>query len=433
MTEFAGIFEVLASDQHDARLASRKALVLARTRIDQRLGKFLTARSDEEFKARFDLVSDDFIGIIAVAATEVGADGKTLFDPLYNHYRTAGDNEYAKDDEENAVIKSQQEKRENDEAEDAEDRRKYRKDDERMAGKPPWLKDDDDDDDKKDKKEKHKDKEEPSKDEEDGDDGDETLNFSAKTATVADYLSSYYASGDPEDDVEDKAHKVQKAEDKGHLWDADDPESEEDDDLPDKKESKTADAVPLAPGHSVHTPLTEWENPNQAPAVPEPRPEMPVSGNFPCQRCGAVVEGSGHNASRQCSSCGAVHDQTGHLATRWSNVRVIAEDGNTGLGGPSPKIDKKRWTPKSVTKEQVEEPSEKHPTKRDDVTEMARPKNEGDLKEIGEKTTTRETLPTATEKDGGGFATGGEESGPHTETFSDGDQASPVTKQTVEE
>jgi hypothetical protein len=111
-----------------------------------------------------------------------------------------------------------------------------------------------------------------------------------------------------------------------------------------------------------------------------------------------------------------------------------ADEGNTGLSGPSPKMDKKRWTPENV--KPIDVPSEHHPTIQKDITEVM-PKDNltgptHDIEEINAQTTT-ETLPTATDYDGGGFATGGEEFGPNTKTFPKGDQASPVTKQTVEE
>jgi hypothetical protein len=157
MTEFAGIFEVLAADQSDARLASRKALVLSRDRIDARLGKFLGAsRSPQEFDARFDLVSEDFEGIVRVAADEVGhEDPASLIETLHEHYR--------------------------------------------QAGKPPWLKGDDDekDDEKDDAKDKDEKKDTEPKDEQDegtidpkskddkDDAPDEELTFGASVRTAA--------------------------------------------------------------------------------------------------------------------------------------------------------------------------------------------------------------------------------------------------------
>lgn len=139
MTEFAGIFEVLASDQRDARLASRKALVLSRDRIDVRLGKFLAAsRSAEEFDARYDLVAEDFAGIVRVAADEVGhGDPDSLIETLRDHYR--------------------------------------------VAGKPPWLEDDDDDEDTEEPKSKKDKKKDKKKDDDDSDEDDDTLEFAAKT------------------------------------------------------------------------------------------------------------------------------------------------------------------------------------------------------------------------------------------------------------
>lgn len=97
MTNFSGIFEVLAADQHDTRVASRKALVLSRDRLDARLGKFLLAsQSAQEFAARYDLVAEDFIGIIRVAAEETGHDNPdSLIETLRDHYlREAGDEKW---------------------------------------------------------------------------------------------------------------------------------------------------------------------------------------------------------------------------------------------------------------------------------------------------------------------------------------------------
>src|SRR5512146_1013919 len=129
MSDFAGIFEVLASDQHDARL-----------------GKFLAAsKSSEEFDVRYALVVDDFEGIVRVAADEVGhEDPSSLIETLRSHYRE--------------------------------------------AGKPPWLEDDDDeesDDEEKPKskkKKKDKDKGDSDDDSDDDDEGDGSLEVAAKTA-----------------------------------------------------------------------------------------------------------------------------------------------------------------------------------------------------------------------------------------------------------
>jgi hypothetical protein len=68
-----GIFEVLAADDSQERLAGRQATVLANMRVNERLGKFLReADSQEEWGARLDLVHDDIDAIVADACAEVG-------------------------------------------------------------------------------------------------------------------------------------------------------------------------------------------------------------------------------------------------------------------------------------------------------------------------------------------------------------------------
>lgn len=178
MNDFAGIFEVLASDQHDARLASRKALVLSRDRIDARLGKFLAAsKSAEEFDARYALVADDFEGIVRVAANEVGhEDPNALIETLHSHYRE--------------------------------------------AGKPPWLKDDGEDDepgedDDKDDKDDHKAPPFGKKDAGDGED-------------------------DEDDDDHDPMDSPEGDSESDHHWTDLQRSESENDDKDDKKESKTA-------------------------------------------------------------------------------------------------------------------------------------------------------------------------------------------------
>jgi hypothetical protein len=356
---FSGIFEVLAADQSDARLASRKALVLSRDRIDARLGKFLAAsKSPTEFDARYDLVAEDFAGIVRVAADEIGhEDPDSLVETLYAHYRTAdqGSGKCKKCGNVYGKCKCDE----------------FVGDEPKIAGKPPWLKDDDDDSDDESKK--------------DDDDSD-----------------------DSEDDK--KAPPFGKKDD--------DSDDDEDDD---SKESKTADAVPLVLRTSAYQ--CECEHCGNRWKSHEQNPET-------CPQCGEMGE---HETDEPEDTYDELGKQKGNKNGLFSSVHT-AEDGNTGLAGPSPKMDKKRWTPKSV--KPIDVPSERHPTIQKDVTEVI-PKDNltgpaHDMDEINAQTTT-ETLPTATDYDGGGFATGGEESGPNTKTFPKGDQASPVTKQIVEE
>jgi hypothetical protein len=91
MSDFGGVFEVLASDDSQARLASRRALVLSESRINERLGSFLgSSKTADEFDARLSYVEDDFKGIIAVACEEVGhGNAEAIYASLKAHYRPA--------------------------------------------------------------------------------------------------------------------------------------------------------------------------------------------------------------------------------------------------------------------------------------------------------------------------------------------------------
>lgn len=312
MDDFAGIFEVLASDQHDARLASRKALVLSRDRIDARLGKFLAAsRSPEEFDARYELVADDFAGIVRVAADEVGhEDPDRLVETLHAHYRE--------------------------------------------AGKPPWLEEADSDEDsdteaeEKPKSKKQKKKNKKKDKDSDDDEGDDSLEFAAKTAGAV---------------------PLQRTADSGDIVDT-----------------------------------------------------------TPCPAC----DGTGEKDGQECSKCNGI----GAIADKSKSSSVhVADKGNTGLAGPSPKMDKKRWTPKSV--KPLDVPSERHPTVQKDILDIMPKENEGppgdahNLEEIWSLTTT-ETLPTATGLDDAGFAGNNQDMAPHTKTFGDGGQVDPVKSESLE-
>lgn len=57
----------------------------------------------------------------------------------------------------------------------------------------------------------------------------------------------------------------------------------------------------------------------------------------------------------------------------------------TGLGGPEPKIDKRRWTPETVRPIEADDPDGRWPTIRKDIVEPIFDRNSDDLKEIGEK------------------------------------------------
>jgi hypothetical protein len=80
----------------------------------------------------------------------------------------------------------------------------------------------------------------------------------------------------------------------------------------------------------------------------------------------------------------------------------------TGLGGPSPKMDKRKWTPQTVGEPELEGSESRFPTKRKDIVQAVRPSDEpgkNNLKEIGENKTehqdvTREGGPAKTDQGG---------------------------------
>lgn len=134
-----------------------------------------------------------------------------------------------------------------------------------------------------------------------------------------------------------------------------------------------------------------------------------------CPNCGAMTEKS------PCTVCGKPFEKSARTADK----------GNTDLGGPEPKIDKRKWNPKENAPELPD--SKRHPTKQKDITEPIKRKNNDGitntepLEEIGEGQTESVKLPAA-EGDDSGFAPNNMEKGPHTKTWKGTDgQADPVT------
>lgn len=73
MYDTPSLFESLEADQTHQRVASRRALALADTRVADKMGQFLRgARNEEEFLARLGLVQEDFDWLVHSASEEVG-------------------------------------------------------------------------------------------------------------------------------------------------------------------------------------------------------------------------------------------------------------------------------------------------------------------------------------------------------------------------
>jgi hypothetical protein len=121
-------------------------------------------------------------------------------------------------------------------------------------------------------------------------------------------------------------------------------------------------------------------------------------------------------AGNQCKRCGATGTNVkGEAPAKESKVATPTTD----LGGPSPKIDKRKWTPKTAPLPDVaEEDGGRWPTRKKDVTHPIK-QDQGtrfepsELSEIGDQVTERQDV---TQKGGpaktdqGGTFSGGERS-----------------------
>lgn len=91
MLNTPSLFDDIELDDTQRRVASRRALALAHHRIESSMGKFLRgARNEDEFFERLALVSEDFAGYINMSANEVGYDSpEHTAAALRDHYRLA--------------------------------------------------------------------------------------------------------------------------------------------------------------------------------------------------------------------------------------------------------------------------------------------------------------------------------------------------------
>lgn len=428
MSDFGGVFEVIANDDSQARLASRQALVLSETRIAQRLGKLLgNATTGADFDARFSYVEDDFKGIVQTACEEVGhGKPEAIVASLKAHLRNAADDEKDKLEEEDSHLPPQ----------------------ERQFVHPNY--DDDEEDEKTSSvREARKPKMCPYH--------SEIVDISLGAGDAAAGYNtmqphawgSHHCQGDWDGGkCNFKREMVTQS-----YWD------DRQKNLDDKRERATepVDTIDLGPvNDSIETvepidsvgtepiidsePVSEGgeviDFPGGGDVATEPLAiAAKVAGDFnpsdqddkskkvPCPQCGGDGETNGGKECSKCHGKGRVAD--------WGPSALDAIEGKTaenetGLGGPEPKIDKRLWTPQNVRK--VEVPSEEHPTKQKDPIEPIKAINADPLKEIGENRTERVDLPSGTGLDDSGFASGGVSKGPNTDTWAGKDgQTEPVT------
>lgn len=101
--------------------------------------------------------------------------------------------------------------------------------------------------------------------------------------------------------------------------------------------------------------------------------------------------------------------------------KVDAKASHVVAGTPSPKMDKRKWTPRNLGELPKDKADGPNPTERQDVNDHASPVNTSEeghgLKNIGEGVTERQKV----DQDHENIR------GPHTKTFPKGNQANPVT------
>lgn len=103
----------------------------------------------------------------------------------------------------------------------------------------------------------------------------------------------------------------------------------------------------------------------------------------------------------------------------------VADTDVTGLGGPEPKIDKRKWTPETVKKIDVDDANGRWPTKTVDPLVPIVDENRDKLEQIGENTTEHQNLPSS---DNGGFETKKNvDNGSQGGTFPNRNQTKPVS------
>lgn len=169
------------------------------------------------------------------------------------------------------------------------------------------------------------------------------------------------------------------------------------------------------PRRAAYNPSDQKDNADKQVACPECGGSKKTANGEPCPRCGG--KGTVRNFGN------SVLDSVAH----------VAGEGNTNLGEPEPKMDKRKWTPETVG--DPDPGSTMNPNRHKDPLQVIPAANRAEpgheLTEIGEQTTVTEDLPAA-QGDDSGFSTEVPEGrAPHTKTFPKGDQATPVTREAI--
>lgn len=421
MYNTASVFDALEVDTTNRRTASRQALALAHKRVESHLGNFFRgAQSEEEFMARLSLVSDDFETYVHTASQEVGHDHpEHIAEALKDMYLQAAVPPQFVDPE-----------TENNEDADTEDDEASEKSASFLAGS--W-----------------------------------TVVAGEATEHYEELRRKYEESGHSADHARDEAgrqvkkeHEDQKREEDGTFssveadkkhWiqdavkkpgqlhkDLGVPEGEK---IPEEKleEAEHSDSKKVRERAQFAENVKKGNNPAEQPEE-RTREQGGEDHKVACPECGGRGKTANNENCPKCHGAGKVRNFGDSMVdnvgadVKSSSWTIIAEEGNDGLGGPEPKMNKDKWTRDNPG--QPDDKSKYHPTEEKDPTDpivMTNRDQDGhDLSEIGEKTTEREELPSAEGLDDSGFNTetpGGK--GPHTKTFPKGDQTDPVTRDSI--
>lgn len=82
-----GLFEHLAAEGLEERDAQRKAIIVAKKRADDRFGNFFRQASNkDEFDARLSMVSDDFADLVTAASNEYGVDSEPVSEAVISSF-----------------------------------------------------------------------------------------------------------------------------------------------------------------------------------------------------------------------------------------------------------------------------------------------------------------------------------------------------------
>lgn len=430
------LFDVLAQDDTDIRVAQRRALALAQTRVENRMGAFLRgARSEEEFEQRLALLMDNFTGAVRTASTETGYDKpEHIAEAVKQHYAEQVEFVDPRAEEEDDPEGDESDSKASSVESESTPREASVK-----AGE--WLLTPHTAD-KLDKKERDelptsdfvdkKDRKFPIEDKDHAEKAEQFAKGPMKKKVDEEVHEKYPDLGKDSsflagEHTAVKEHMKGVSPHRNKQYEDIKEQLEDSGKSTDRAKEEAARTVNKqraehgeTKGSSTHTAIGNGIAPTE-PGAMAPTPPTPAAPpqQQPCPICGMT---NCPHQQGQLTGMPTPNSAPVHASTGWT---VFAEDGhgNTGLGGPEPKIDKAHTplhgAPEGAADKQV------------DITQPLVPKNrtENPLDQMGD--VKEESLPAASGDDSG-FSTetpGGK--GDHTKTFPKGDQTNPVTHETI--